>query len=206
MSNSTLDTSAPVVNVPIELLERVAMSVERIHERMLRTSRTLKAAGVPFAVIGGNAVAIWVESVDRDAARTTKDVDIVIRRSDLSRAAVAMAAAGFELTEIDGVTMFLEKGDPMPSRAVRVLFVGEKVRPHYRYSVPPCDNLLQSVDGVPAIGLDELLVMKLQSNRACDRAHVIDLYHIGLLSEVVIQRIPQDLQPRLREIIESEPV
>lgn len=205
MGQTILDTTTPVVNVPAELIERVALSVERVHERMLRTSHALKAVGVPFAVVGGNAVAIWVESVDRDAARTTKDVDIILKRGDLSRAVQAMENAGFNVVEVSGVTMFVEKHDPVPSRAVHVLFAGEKIRPDYRYPVPECVNLHASAEGVPAIGLDDLLVMKLQSNRARDRAHIIDLHNIGLLSESVMRRVPPDLQPRLREIIESEP-
>jgi hypothetical protein len=160
---------------------------------------------VPFAAVGGNAVAIWVESVDQGAGRSTKDVDIALRRSDLVRAAEAMTAKGFDLAETSPVTIFIDKTDPVPSRGVHLLFVGEKVRPKYRYPVPDLNNVMTSPQGVPTIGLDELLVMKLQSNRARDRAHIIDLHEVGLITEAVLQRVPPDLLPRLREIIESEP-
>ncbi len=205
MIKSSLNTNTGVVNIPVDLLRRVARSVEKVHERMLLTSQALKAAGVKFAVIGGNAVAIWVESVDEGASRTTKDVDILLERSDLPRAQAAMQAAGFELAEVGGVTMFLEKDDPLPSRAVHVLFAGEKVRPDNRHPVPSIRNTRESPEGVPAVGLSELLVMKLQSNRARDRAHVIDLLHVGLLTPEVIDRVPADLRERLEEIIRSEP-
>ncbi len=205
MKSSALDTTAPIVNVSAEFLHTMARKIEKVHERMLRTSRVLKEAGVRFAVVGGNAVAIWVESVDADASRTTKDVDIVLERSDLMRAAQAMEAAGFELAEVNRVTMFLERDDPMPSRAVHVLFAGEKVRPDNAHPVPSVGNTLESPDGVPAIGLDELLVMKLQSNRLRDGAHIVDLLHVGLLTPQVIERVPADLRGRLETIIRSEP-
>lgn len=205
MKPSTLDPTAPIVNVPGELLYTMARKIEKVHERMLRTSRVLRQAGVRFAVIGGNAVAIWVESVDADASRTTKDVDIVLERSDLTRAAQAMEAAGFQLAEVNGVTMFLERDDPMPSRGVHILFAGEKVRADNAHAVPPIRNVFESPDGVPAIGLDELLVMKLQSNRFRDGAHIVDLLHVGLLTPEVIDRVPDDLRGRLDEIIRSEP-
>jgi len=44
--------------------ERVAMAIERIRLRLYRTAKTLDAAKVPYAVIGGNAVAEWVGRVD----------------------------------------------------------------------------------------------------------------------------------------------
>ena len=44
---------------------------------------------VPYAVAGGNAVAAWVSRVDEAAVRNTQDVDILLRRSDLSAAIAA---------------------------------------------------------------------------------------------------------------------
>ena len=42
-------------------------AVEAVRERALRATAALAAAGVPYAVIGGNAVAAWVARVDRAA-------------------------------------------------------------------------------------------------------------------------------------------
>ena len=59
-------------------------AAEEVKQRMLRTTAVLDAAGVPYAVIGGNAVATWIGSMDPDAVRGTKDVDILLRRDDLN--------------------------------------------------------------------------------------------------------------------------
>lgn len=48
--------------------------MEKIRDRVLRTARTLEAAGIPYAVVGGNAVADWVSRVDEAAVRNTRDV------------------------------------------------------------------------------------------------------------------------------------
>ncbi len=197
---SELDTRAGVVSVSPDLLRRVAVSMEKVHERMLRTAAALEGAGVPFAVIGGNAVAIWVESVDAGAGRSTKDVDIVLRRENLDQAIAAMAAAGFDFAEVNGVSMFLEREDPMPSRGVHILFVGQKVRPDNRHPVPDFVNIKRSSDGVPAIGLYELLVLKLQSFRRRDQVHVEDLLHVGLIDDELMDRLPPDLRERLDSI------
>jgi len=39
--------------------ERMIRAVERVRERLRRAVAALKAAGVPYAVAGGNAVAAW---------------------------------------------------------------------------------------------------------------------------------------------------
>src|SRR5204862_727292 len=70
-------------------------AVEKVRERLLRAVRALDAAGVPYAVAGGNAVAAWVSRVDEAAVRNTRDVDSLLRRSDFEPARRALEAAGF---------------------------------------------------------------------------------------------------------------
>ena len=73
--------------------ERMIRAVERVRERLLRASAALEKAGIPYAVVGGNAVASWVSSVDEAAVRNTQDVDLLLRRSDLDAATAALARA-----------------------------------------------------------------------------------------------------------------
>ena len=65
--------------------ERALMAAEKVKERLRRATRALDAAGVPYAVAGGNAVAEWVGRIDEDAVRNTRDVDLLIRRADFAR-------------------------------------------------------------------------------------------------------------------------
>ena len=65
------------------------MAAEKVKERLARSTAAPEKAGVPYAVVGGNAVAEWVGRVDEDAVRNTRDVDILIRRTDLEAAKVA---------------------------------------------------------------------------------------------------------------------
>ncbi|HEY3244992.1 MAG TPA: hypothetical protein VGM03_16750 [Phycisphaerae bacterium] len=60
--------------------------MEKVRERLTRAVRALEAAGVPYAVVGGNAVAAWVARVDEAAVRNTQDVDLLLRRTDLPAA------------------------------------------------------------------------------------------------------------------------
>jgi hypothetical protein len=63
-------------------LERMVRAVEKVRERLLRATAALENASIPYAVCGGNAVAVWVTRVDESAVRNTRGVDILIRRSD----------------------------------------------------------------------------------------------------------------------------
>src|SRR5438876_2981492 len=71
--------------------ERMIRAVEKVRERLLRAAAALQTAGVPYAIAGGNAVAAWVSRVDEAAVRNTRDVDILLRRTDLEAAKTALA-------------------------------------------------------------------------------------------------------------------
>lgn len=201
MSHVSIDIPVTAVRVPIEWLMRAERAVEKVHERLLRTARALEQSKVPYVVIGGNAVAIWVASKDDGAVRNTKDVDILLNRDELALAADAMSAAGFEMTEVNGVTVFLEREDPMPSRGVHVVFANEKIKPSDPYPAPPVKAGMRSPEGVDAIDLRELLVLKLLAFRDIDRVHIRDMLHVGVLTPQVIDQVPADLRPRLDEIL-----
>src|SRR5438128_8485196 len=108
--------------------ERMIWAVEKVRERMLRAVVALEKAGVPYAVVGGNAVAAWVSRVDEAAVRNTKDVDILLRRSDLDAATAALDKAGFMHRHAASIDMFLDGPKAKARDAVRVVFALEKVR------------------------------------------------------------------------------
>ncbi len=56
-----------VVSFGDDLLDRMVLAVEKVRERLQRSTQALETAGIPYAVIGGNAVAAWVSKVDPGA-------------------------------------------------------------------------------------------------------------------------------------------
>ncbi len=197
------DTSPAVtaVDLPWEFVMKADRAVEKVQERLNRTVAALGKSPVPFVVIGGNAIAIWVSTRDEGAVRNTKDVDILVARADIQEAAKAMSEAGFDMMEVNGVTVFLDRDDPMPSRGIHVLYAGERVRPHDPYPAPPVVVGIKNPNGVPAADLCSLLILKLVAFRDIDRVHIRDLIHVGLIDQAIIERIPADLRPRLDEIL-----
>src|SRR5438445_2858089 len=88
--------------------ERMIRAVEKVRERLNRATAALDKAGVPYAVIGGNAVAAWVSRVDEAAVRNTQDVDLLLPRTDLDAATAALASVGFVRRHVAGIELFLD--------------------------------------------------------------------------------------------------
>lgn len=160
--------------------ERVAQAVELVRDRLRRTALALEAAGVPYAVIGGNAVAEWVGRVIRAAVRITQDVVILLRRSDLPAARTALEAAGFQYHEVSGVHIFLDGPNARPRDAVHVIFAGEKVRADYASPAPEIHESQPTGSPFRVLNLEALVRMKFTSFRDKDRTHLRDLIDVGL--------------------------
>ena len=142
--------------------ERALMAAERVKERLRRATRALDAAGVPYAVIGGNAVAEWVARVDDEAVRNTKDVDILVRRSQFTAVRAALETAGFVYYHLMDVNVFIDGPQGKPSGGVHLLFAGERVR---RLDACPSPDLHESERAAEfqVVTLDALVRMKLTS-------------------------------------------
>lgn len=182
--------------------ERMVRAVEKVRERLLRAAAALDRGNVPYAVIGGNAVAAWVSRVDEAAVRNTQDVDILIRRADLDAAKSALEAAGFVHRQVAGVDLFLDGPDATPRDAVHVIFAGEKVRPDYPL---PAADVTESESGATfrVISLEALVRMKLTSNRDKDRTHLRDLIGVGLIDSSWPARFPPELAARLQHVLDT---
>jgi hypothetical protein len=183
-------------------LDRMERAVEKVRDRLLRSTAALEAAGVPYAVIGGNAVMAWVEQADEAAVRFTQDVDLVLRREDLGRARDALATAGFVHRHAAGIDMFLDGPGAKARDAVHVIFAGEKVREEYVTTVPDTDESV-SFRSYRVLSLEALVRMKLTSYRDKDRMHLRDMLDVGLIDASWPGRYPPELAERLQHLIDT---
>lgn len=71
------------IEKPTGVWEKHLMALDDVTDRLQRITAAFSRASVPFALVGGQAVAMWVASKDPAAVRTTKDVDILLNRADL---------------------------------------------------------------------------------------------------------------------------
>jgi hypothetical protein len=177
-------------------------AVEKVRERLQRATAALEQASVPYAVIGGNAVAAWVTRIDEAAVRNTRDVDVLMRREDLARAIEALAAVGFSHRHVAGVDVFIDGSDGKVRDGVHVVFAREKVKPDYACAAPDVTQS-ESSGGFRVIQLEALVWMKLTSYRDKDRVHLRDLIDVGLVDATWTKRLPAPLAERLRHVLDT---
>ncbi len=188
---------------------RMSEGIEKVKDRLRRASALLEAANLPYAVIGGNAVAAWVSRVDDSVVRNTRDVDLLVRRSDMDAIIAAMASGGFihrSVSILGGagrIEMFLDGPGAKARDGVHLIFSGEKVNPESLEPSPDVADIDHTHEAFRLIDLDALVTMKLTSYRDKDRVHLRDMMEIGMLDESWLSRVPPSLQDRLQALLDD---
>jgi hypothetical protein len=183
-------------------------AVEKVRERLLRAAQALEASGIPYAVVGGNAVAAWVSRVDESAVRNTRDVDVLLRRSDLEAARAALETAGFVYRRLSSLgqpgvlELFLDGAKASARDAIHLVFAGEKVTTNSPVPSPDVGEAEQA-DHFRLISLEGLVRMKLAAFRDKDRTHLRDLIEVGLVDKSWPTRLEPALRPRLQQLLDT---
>lgn len=177
------------------------MALDDVSNRLQRMCKAFSQAQVQYALVGGQAVALWVAVKDPAAVRTTKDIDVLLSRNDLPKARAAAMSVGLDYFEVMGVGMFLDRDDPNPRHAVHIVWAGEKVRPEYDYPSPDLDQQQELSPGMHVVTLLGLVQMKLLSNRDQDRVHLRDMIDVGLIGRELIGQLPKPLADRLELLL-----
>ncbi len=179
------------------------MAVDRVERRLRRVTGALDAAGVPYAVIGGNAVASWVGRVDPSATRATRDVDLLVEKADSARLEAAMKALGFERQDLRRLVVFVDPEEPSRRAGVHIVWANERVRPSYAHPAPSVNEAVPDPEGFRVLDLPALVRMKLTSFRDVDRVHIADLLSVGLIDDAVVTSLGDDLRKRLASVEQS---
>jgi hypothetical protein len=186
---------------------RMAIYINSFFEKRLQQlftladviERSFASAGLEYRVIGGLAAYLYVEELEPDAGRLTKDIDIIVRRDDLEAIARAVMPFGLQYSRVKGADMLVQTGQPSTRRAVHMIFSGEKVREEYPDPVPELGAFL-TLHGVRLVPVEDLIRLKLTSYRLKDEMHLKDLDEAGVITpEIESQLTPLQLD-RLRQM------
>jgi hypothetical protein len=192
-------TKGEAINLMFE--ERLYGLVEIVH----KVADMFTAEGIPYEIIGGMAVAAQIERVDRDQVMLTRDVDLMIDRSDFDKVKQAAPRHGFHYRHAAGLDMLLHGDEKKAIRGVHLLFSGEKVRPNQTPNPPlapePITLYGKEVSIIPVV---DLVRMKLNSYRDKDRVHVRAMDAVGLITPGVERALPADLYSRLQHVRATE--
>jgi hypothetical protein len=166
-----------------------------------RIVKLLREAGVSFELIGGVAVnAHLLAAKERSRTFVTRDVDLLVDRSELPRIVQAGEANGYQAKKIIGGYMLI-RPDQRPADAVHMVFAGETskstqplVHPQVRAEEMDLFELR-----VPVAPLSDLVRMKLSSLRVKDLVHLEILDDAGLITPELEAELPPVLSERLHE-------
>jgi len=183
-----------------DVLDRIEKAIAMVKERLRRAVTALEARGIPYAVVGGHAVAAWVSQIDPAAVRTTVDVDLLVAREDFPAVKAALEAAGFIHSFTFGIDIFVDGPEGKAREALHIRFAGERVKPGDPVASPGLETV-RPFDGYRIMDLDRLIAMKLVAFRDKDRTHLRDMIDVGLIDETTLARLPEPLRPRLAELL-----
>ncbi|WP_145282559.1 hypothetical protein [Pirellulimonas nuda] len=195
----TQNLKPTVVAFGDEVLDRMARAVEKVQERLRRSTAALEAAHVPYAAFGDNAVAAWVATIDPGAVRHAVDIEMLVNRGDYASAKKTLESVGFlqhdEMTFVDGA-------DGSPREAVRLLFAGEKAKEGH-VAAAPCVSADSTHTAFKLLPLEPLVLLELTLWRCVCRLHVRDLIEIGLVDQSWPQRFTPALAGRLQTLLDD---
>jgi hypothetical protein len=173
--------------------------LEQLFDLAALAERIFSSAGLDYRVVGGVAAYLYVEEVEPDAGRLTKDVDIAVRRADLEKIAGAAASFGLQHRHIAGDDMLVRSGQPSARRAIHLVFAGEKVRPEDPEPIPELGTC-RRIKELSLIPLPSLVRMKLTSFRIKDQMHLKDLDEARLITRETEAGLSPILAERLAQV------
>jgi len=165
-----------------------------------KIATALQQAGIQFEVVGGAAVNAHILPLHRSRSFVTRDIDLLVQRSDLGRIAEAGKSLGYEAKKMMGGYTLIRPEQGL-AEAVHLLFVGERSKSTQPFPHPelhPEEKHLLGIT-IPVAPLRDLLHMKLNSLRPKDLIHIETLDDVGLISPALEQDLPLELQERLRD-------
>ena len=179
-----------------ERVDQLFLSMRRLHE-------ALSSASIPYEIIGGLATFIHLERVDPALSRLTRDIDAIVRRTDLARIQAAVQPYGLIYRHVAGVDMLVEAENPRAKTAIHLLMAGEKVRPDSPEPAPELGTG-EMIMGARITSIDHLLLMKLTSFRLKDQVHIQDLDGAGLITSSMEAALSPLLRQRLAQVRASD--
>lgn len=189
--------------------ENMSQGIEKVKDRLRRATTVLNDADIEYAVIGGNAVAAWVSKVDDSIVRNTRDVDILVRRDDLTAITSAMNRAGFihkSVSNLGGkgrIEKFLDGPRAKARDAIHLIFANERVTAESLEPSPDVTEIDNETGEFRLLALLALITMKLTSYRDKDKVHLRDMIEIGQLDESWLDRVPASLRERLQTLLDD---
>lgn len=181
----------------------ISFGSERLQSRMMRAIDALSKANVSFALSGSNATLVWIANCDESGIRYSRNIEVLLQRSDIERALIALARAGFVEKNINGRTYFYDF-EPFRQRfANEITFAGEVSEGRCAGCVAPEISETEVVNGIPVVSLNALARLQLGRYRLDDAVDVRDMIGVGMIDQSWTLRLPPLLGERLQGLLDD---
>jgi hypothetical protein len=174
-----------------------------VQQRLDRTATALENAAIPYAFCGSNATAAWIASVDTSAVRQARNVELVIRRSELEVAELCLRDWGFVRSIVGAEVRFLDGIDGKWRDAIKITFGCEPVAGKSKTSIAPSPEDSDILGDKHVLRLNSLVEFQLARFRLDDVVDLRDLIDVGLVDRTWLNELSSELASRLQELLDN---
>ncbi len=174
----TASAAAPAVSVPGRLCHDIGMTASRLGRQIADVAAALRESGVPFALIGGLALASY------KVVRATQDVDLLVAAEQADAAETALVTLGYRRLHRSDDDASYVRGDE------RVDFLYAR-RPAARRLLGSARELATVLGTLRVVSAEGLIGFKLQA-LVNDPARTQDLEDIRRLLRVNLATLDMD--------------
>jgi hypothetical protein len=185
----------------LAVLDRIVLAVILVRQRLERTALAFERAGIPYAVLGGNAVFLWMIKHGEGGERFTPNVDFLVNRADLRSVKAALESTGF-VADPHRPDLFRDGPTGSPRTRLRLVFAGELVRETDLLANPNI-SCPERIETFQVLSLPDLVQTKLMAYRSIDRVHLCDMLAVGLIDQTWTARYSLELAERLQTLIDT---
>lgn len=169
-----------------EFIQKMEDAQQRIYSRLSKIANILEDIKAEYAVIGGNAIIAWMRAKNMDS-RTTRDVDLMLRKEDLPVIQVALEKHGYEYIKSGSMSLFFDTTEGVERKVencIHLVFSGQKIK---AATVPELEYA--EINGLKVATISALVKMKVAASRLKDGEHLQDLIEAGYTtkSKIMVQ-------------------
>ena len=164
---------------------------QKIYNRLAKIADIFADIKAEYAVIGGNAVIVWMRAKQMDS-RTTRDVDLMLRKEDLPGIRFALEKKGYEFIKTGGMCLFFDTTEGVERKVqngIHLFFCGEKIM---NFTTP--ELAYTEIGGMKVATIANLVKMKVAAARPIDLEHLQDLVEAGYTTKAKVMELARGMQ------------
>ena len=164
---------------------------QQIYNRLAKIADIFADIKAEYAVVGGHAVIAWMRAKQMDS-RTTRTVDLMLRKEDLPAIQSALERQGYEFIKTGGMSLFFDTTEGVERKVqngIHLVFSGEKLKntivPELAYT---------EFGGMKVATIKTLVKMKVAAASPKDLEHLQDLIEADYTTKTQVMELAKEMR------------